>query len=84
MALHFSHRIDKKNLEYVYALTIVIFLVLISIKSKEATSTFGLLDTPDEAQYASSTITFSFGPIPANDTIERVTSTPHFSQIISL
>lgn len=62
MVLHAKDRSDKKNLENFYALTIILFLVLISVKSKEATSTFGLLDA-SKVEYATSSISFSFEPI---------------------
>ena len=72
MKLDSSNRIDKKNLESVYALTIILFLVLISIKNKEATSSFSLLDTPKE-ESASSSIIFSFKPLPTEDFLQAKT-----------
>ena len=71
MNLHFSNRIDKKNLENFYALTIILFLVLISIKSKERTSSFGLLDiTTPKVSSASSSIVFSFDKMPEKNYIQ--------------
>ncbi len=72
MKLHFSHRIDKKNLENFYALTIIIFLVLISIRTKDVHSTFGLLDVPKK-ETGTSTVVFSFTPIPAQNYIQAKT-----------
>ena len=73
MKLHFSNRIDKKNLEHVYALTIIIFLVLVSVRSKETTSSFGLLNTPVKSEVATSSMVFSFEPISTKDFIQAKT-----------
>lgn len=72
MTLHSSHRIDKKTLDSLYALAIVILLVIISIHSKEETSTFSLLEVPQQPKSVP-IFTFAYDATTTEDGIEAKT-----------